>query len=301
LDNCRDRGGSGDWRRSVSDNGALRHPDCDDSASRSATRRTLPQKKKFISHLASVAALVSISYFFMVESVETRFHLWKNHTLQNSITIAPHHVTDPLAAESSPIILPFPSFILHSGLIDSDGEPTTNARLCAKNTNECFTLLCSKEASKASFSFGLDPKAERITMPEGGSLVFFSATFSGGGSGILDSLALLKYGRDGKISDLLSGVYLTEQSDRRIWILPQLSNMPVLATADYIWGNGESHFASHFFTVSLYVFDVNTQQYVKQITYVTGHKYPSLDERRSIQVLQSERATIVARLAGQQT
>jgi len=219
-------------------------------------------------------------------------------TPTRSPQIATGSNTSGLTAErAAHSVIPFPPFTIHQGKIDSDGEPTTNARLCVKGTKLCFTFPSKKEDAQVEFTFGLAPKAERISVSNGGSLILFSGTFSSGGSGSLDSLALLQYGTDGKISNLLHGVYLTEQSDRRVWNLPELSTMPVFATADYNWGKDESHFSAHFFTVSAYVFDANAHEYTQRLKFVTSRKYPSLDEQESVQVLESERATIIAKLA----
>jgi hypothetical protein len=135
------------------------------------------------------------------------------------------------ASESAPPISPFPSFTIHAGKKDVDGLPTSNARLCVTGGTQCFALRSKQSDSQITYFFGLEPKAERVPVGSGGSVVFFSGTFSGGGSGILESFALLTYDATGTLRDLLPPVYLVDGGDRRVWNLPDISPMPVVAFA----------------------------------------------------------------------
>lgn len=206
----------------------------------------------------------------------------------------------PSAMPPTPIA-EFPPFTMHPGTQDADGEPTSHARLCLIQSTQCFTLSANKEESKLQFFFGLDPKAERLPVTSGGSLIFFSGTFSGGGSGTSDNLTLLQYGPDGAITDLLPEVRLSNQSERRFWNLPQVSKMPILVTADFNWAEGETHFADHFYTLSAYVFDTKTNRYARQLKYITSKNYPGIDQADTIKVLQPERDTITQKLTSQLT
>ena len=113
---------------------------------------------------------------------------------------------------------------LVAALVGADGEPTSHAKLCLVQSEQCFTLSANKEDSNLHFFFGLNPKAERIPGPQGGSLIFFAGTFFGGGSGALDKLALLQYGSDGTIVHLLPEIRLTDQSERRMASPTSLQN-----------------------------------------------------------------------------
>ncbi len=96
----------------------------------------------------------------------------------------------------------FPSFKLLSGATDSDGFPTSGAKLCLlKATGICFQMPSYNGYSGGSvtYEFGLDPVGERVPVTGDGSMILFSAQFSGGGSGTLDRLAILRYGADGRI------------------------------------------------------------------------------------------------------
>ena len=193
----------------------------------------------------------------------------------------------------------FPAYKLIEGAIDSDGFPTSGAKLCVVEAPApCFQMPSNLGYSKSGvvYDYGLEPKAERLPMKGGGSLVLFSATFSGGGSGSLDSLALLRYEGARKFSNLLPFVGLSNQSDRATWSIAEISDYPILVTADFDWMNGETHFAKHFYEVSVYRFDPRLQRYVRVLKYRTSKKYASLDEADEVRVIQPERQEIMRRL-----
>ena len=203
------------------------------------------------------------------------------------------------AQTNSPSIAEFPGFRLVRGKIDSDGLPMSGARLCLlQPADRCYVMPSNTGYSSGSvtYNYGLDPRSERLSLKYGGSLVFFSAQFSGGGSGTLDSLAILRYESDGKIVNLLPFVGVTNQSDRAVWSIPEVSSFPILVTADFYWLDGETHFSPHFYTVSAYHFDALSSQYMKAFSYRTSKKYPGLDDVDQIHVLEPERAEILRRL-----
>jgi hypothetical protein len=115
------------------------------------------------------------------------------------------------------------------GKLDADGLPTTSARIClgAAGTNQCYAPPSER------YAFGLNSKAETIGTRAGHDLILFTATFSGGGSGDLTNLAILEE-RGGEFASLLPTVQLTNQSEYKVWNLPQISGQPVLATADFV-------------------------------------------------------------------
>ena len=174
------------------------------------------------------------------------------------------------------------------GNLDSDGLPTSSAKLCVhtQGRNDCYTPP-SKE-----YAFGLNARA--IDLKEWDGLTIFTAEFSGGGSGTLTHIALFDLRRTGSLSNLLPDIALSNQSEFRTWNIPQVSEMPIVATADFVWEKGESHFARHRYTISTYLYDVN--KYVRADQYVTGLKYPGLDDADKINVLESERPHILDRV-----
>jgi hypothetical protein len=193
----------------------------------------------------------------------------------------------------------FPRFNMIQGATDSDGLPTSGAKLClVKPEGICFQMPPRRPNASDSvvYEFGLDPRSERLPLSGGGSFVFLSSQFSGGGSGTLDSLAILRYAADGKIVNLMPFVGVTNQSDRAVWQIAEVSKFPILVTADFFWMDGETHFADHFYTVTAYRFDAEKDQYVKAVSYRTSTKYPGLDKVDRVHVLASERAEILRRL-----
>jgi hypothetical protein len=193
----------------------------------------------------------------------------------------------------------FPSFKLLSGATDPDGLPTSGAKLCLlKAAGTCFQMPSNNgySASTVTYEYGLEPMAEKLPLKGGGSLVFFSSQYSGGGSGTLDSLASLRYEPDGQIVNLLPYIGVTNQSDRAVWQIASVSDFPLLVTADFYWMEGETHFSEHEYTVSAYRFDAGKGRYVKALSYRTSRRYPGLDEVDRIHVLNSERTQILRRL-----
>jgi hypothetical protein len=186
------------------------------------------------------------------------------------------------------------------GKLDVDGLPTTSARIClgTTGTDHCYT------PPREKYTFGLNPKEETIGTHDGPDLILFRATFSGGGSGDLTSLALLEE-HSGDFVSLLPVVQLTNQSEFKLWNLPQFSSLPILATADFVWDLAamkasnyaeETHFARHRYQIGVYVFDQRTQKYLERVHYMTPKKYPGLDDSDSIRVLDAEKRAILAKL-----
>ena len=121
--------------------------------------------------------------------------------------------------------------------------------------------------------------------------------FSGCGSGTLTRFSLLTV-RGGDFVNLLPKVGLTNQSEYKIWNLPQYSPLPILVTADFIWDFDarETHFAHHYYEVDAYAFDAKAGSYLRRISYRTKRRYAGLDNLDAIHVLEVERPTVVAKL-----
>lgn len=66
-------------------------------------------------------------------------------------------------------------------------------------------------------------------------------------------------------------------------------------TADYDWMEGETHFARHFYEVSVYRFDRSVDRYSRVLKYRTAEKYASLDEVDVVRVIEPERREIMWR------
>jgi hypothetical protein len=188
------------------------------------------------------------------------------------------------------------------GEADKDGcNPTLPARIClgTVGTAHCYTPPSDKD-----YIFGLEPKARTVGRLDGQELTLFTAMFSGCGSGTLTKFALLTIEK-GELVNLLPEVELSNQSEYRFWSLPQISSLPVLVTADFIWDREamtksnytqETHFARHRYNVEAFVFDTKSGRYAQKVSYETRKKYPGLDDVDEIKVLNAEKPTILSGL-----
>ncbi len=194
---------------------------------------------------------------------------------------------------------PFPRFTQTQGQLDTDGFPTSGAKLCVLGSGGgCFQMPSEAINGNVTFEFGLDPRSERLPLPGGGSWVFFSGTFSAGGSGSLERLAVLCFepsSGGGKIINLLPFVGATNVSERAMWNVASASQYPILVHADFIWGKDEPHFDPHFYTVEAWKFNPKVLRYVKVFSYDTKTKYGGGDSE-PVHVLTPERSEILRRL-----
>jgi hypothetical protein len=204
-----------------------------------------------------------------------------------------------LAVTGSAVAQNIPPYRVLQGQTDPDGIPTTAARLCigTGTTEQCYVSPTPKINGTTLPPYGLDAKAQPVELASGGSLILFKAESSSGGSGSLTILALLD-NRGERLQNLLPDVELTNQSEYRVWNLPNGSAMPVMVTADFIWDfdTGETHFSHHRYRVKIFVYDKQAGHYLQRDQYVTTKKYPGLDEADEVKVLEPERAAILARL-----
>jgi hypothetical protein len=248
--------------------------------------------------LKQAAIMFAVALFATILGA-TGYAYYQSLTSQNTST-SPAQIIDGRMSQSTDQIIQFPPFTIHPGKTDADGLPTSNARLCVKAKTQCFALPTRATDSQTTYVFGLSPEAKQVFLGSGGSVIFFSATFSAGGSGILESFALLQYDNHGKIVNLLPPVYLTDGGDRQVWQISDTS-MPIITFAEHIWGEDEPHYGNHFWTISAYVFDVKTHRYLKRTQYITTRKYSDGEDGKALSVLQNEKSTITAKLTRPET
>jgi hypothetical protein len=180
-------------------------------------------------------------------------------------------------------------------------NPKTPARIClGTGTGHCY----APESTK-NFIFGLKPKSIPVGKLDGQPLILFSAMFFGCGSGTLTDYSLLTI-RQGEFVNLLPHVRLTSQSEYKFWSLPEVSKLPVLVTADFVWdldaldkskGQEETHFAAHRYAIDVYVYNSESGKYEHVVDYSTKKKYPGLDDVDEIRVIDPERSVIIAKLS----
>jgi hypothetical protein len=243
--------------------------------------------------LKQTAIIFAVALFAAILGAAGYAH-YQSLTAQN-MAVSPAQIIDGRISQSTGQIIQFPPFTIHPGKADADGVPTTNARLCVKTETQCFALHTRGTDPQTAYVFGLSPEAKQVFLDSGGSVIFFSGTFSAGGSGILESFALLQYDNHGKIVNLLPPVYLTDGGDRQVWQISGTS-MPIITFAEHIWGEGEPHYGNHFWTISAYVFDAKAHRYLKRTQYITARKYSDDGDGKALSVLQNEKSTITAKL-----
>lgn len=149
-----------------------------------------------------------------------------------------------------------------NGQTDSDGFPTTPAKLCIKSGTgpQCYSPQSPESLLPP---FGLNARAMDLKLETGAVLIVFTAESSSGGSGSLTSIALLE-DRNRQPLSLLPNVRVTNQSEYHFWSLPGFSAMPVLVTADFVWSEGETHFSPHRDRITSYVYDKQAGRYVQR-------------------------------------
>ncbi|MDN7556983.1 hypothetical protein [Burkholderia orbicola] len=203
--------------------------------------------------------------------------------------------------QAAPSETAFPRFTQAQGKLDADGLPLSGVKLCVLPDHApCFEMPATlvPGSAKELYQFGLNPWSERLPIASGGSWVFLAGTFSGGGSGMLERVAVLRVGANGKIENLMPIVTETEMADRAMWNLPAVSPYPLFVRADYVWGKGEDHFGKHFFDVDAWAFDPAANRYAKRFSYRTSQRYDRGEG--ADHVLSAERAEILRRLAAAQ-
>ena len=101
-------------------------------------------------------------------------------------------------------------------------------------------------------------------------------------------LALLD-DRNGQLTNLLPNVTVTNLSEYHLWSAPNVSAMPILVTADFVWAEGEPHYGSHRYTITSYVYSQQSGLYSQRDEYVTATEYND-------KILEPEKDKIFARL-----
>jgi hypothetical protein len=188
----------------------------------------------------------------------------------------------------------------------TDCLPQTPALICLGTTG---TEHCYSPPSDDDFIFGLEPRAIRIGQLDGRELTLFTAMYSGCGSGTVTKFALLTT-RFGEFVNLLPDVELSNQSDYKLWSLPEFSSLPILVTADFIWDYEdirksnfieETHAAPHRYRVNAYVYDTKSRRYLQRVHFDTTKMYSGLQDAEEINIVDAEKAVILAKLQKNRT
>jgi hypothetical protein len=179
--------------------------------------------------------------------------------------------------------------------------PQTPASIClgATGTDHCYA-----PPNDNDFIFGLEPRAIPVGQLDGRELTLFTAMYSGCGSGTVTSFALLTV-RYGEFVNLLPSVELSNQSDYKLWNLPEFSSLPILVTADFIWNYEdmrksnfieETHSAPHRYRMNAYVYDNKSKRYLQKVHFDTAKMYSGLQDAEEINIVDAEKSVILAKL-----
>lgn len=196
------------------------------------------------------------------------------------------------AVDSDGLYLRGQRLSMEPGGASSDQVSTvTSAMVCVVTSRECFV---------APVDYGSNPRAELVELRPGKSALLFRVSASASGSGTSTMLSMLDL-KDGRFVTLAPDIRLSEQSEYAFWREPEISDAPILVTADYIAGPGETRFAKHRFRIQVFVVDATraadaSPEYILRLEYVTDHFYPSFDEVSKIDVLSHERKAVLERL-----
>ena len=164
---------------------------------------------------------------------------------------------------------------------ESDDIPS---RLCfCKSDNpssDCFDAKASTEQGTYNFQFVEQLSIATIVvnkLPTQAAL-FVSEFHHEGGSGSLRLITLWAYRDDTqKFDNVLPKVLLSEQGEYRLISHENVFN-EAFVTADYIWGENETHFSPHRFKIKIYVFNEDDKSFLLKAEYTTKLKYKSLDD-----------------------
>jgi hypothetical protein len=164
-------------------------------------------------------------------------------------------------------------FHVLAGDEDEDGcSGKTPARICTGSAGEEH---CYAPPSEMLYTFGLEPEALPIGELNSQPLILFFATFSGCGSGTLTDYSLLTI-RSGEFIKLSPKIQLTNQSEYKLWDLPEYSPLPILVTADFLWDfKTETHFSHHRYRIHAYLYDPRSGQYLEKLHFDTTKNIPA--------------------------
>jgi hypothetical protein len=172
---------------------------------------------------------------------------------------------------------------------DDDGFfPKGPAAVCIEGPpqRQCYTT---------PKDFGRFPAVTLVQVEKTVPALLFSAD-SGGVSGIMIHFALLHPGTGATLENIFPDISVSNQGEHEFWNLPELSDAPIFATADFIWGPDESHYSEHRYIVSTYTRQRSSLLkglfYYLEDQYMTTRKY----DFEKGHTLSSERPEILARL-----
>jgi len=145
-------------------------------------------------------------------------------------------------------------------------------KICfSRGGHEDCTLITSR-AEDGTLVFNHQTVSEltvvELTPKENG--VLLNAQFSGGGSGLLNQIAIWSYERTGDYFQRILTMSLTEQGSYQLIATGPLQGDAI--SADYVWDQGEAHFDGHRYAISVNHY-IGSGPHGEILRYVTRQKY----------------------------
>jgi hypothetical protein len=161
---------------------------------------------------------------------------------------------------------------------------------CTDSCRQCFEAKTDSDETLYNFQYvkklSLEPLFKNKE-PLNANL-FITEYHYEGGSGSLNYLTLWVYKRETKeFVNIVPKVLFTEQGEYRLFS-KEKGVEGILVIADYVWGDGETHFSQHRYKIEIYKFVNNSKSFVLYKEYTTKSKYTSLDETDEINVIMPE-------------
>jgi hypothetical protein len=169
-------------------------------------------------------------------------------------------------------------------------EQDAPARLCffKGDSKNCFDAI--ETVDNTTYYFQFVDVLSAIQLYSNNRLhkaLLFVTEYFGGGSGSLKLITFWLYRNDNNSYEkVLPPITVTEQSEYRL--LKNKKGNSVFVTADYIWGDKETHFSPHRFKIKIYNFYAAQKAFVIAKEYITKRVYKSLDDVDMINVISPE-------------
>lgn len=181
------------------------------------------------------------------------------------------------------------------GSVDDTQQPFSPALICDDDIAHRFTLDCYQAWTQKDIYFD-DPHVEFVNFADAHQAVIFSANINYSGSGWTWLWSLLVLDSHGIWQNMLPEVTSSNQSEHLFWHSPAQSSYGIFSVADFIWAEGETHFAAHRYRIKSYEYCASKSKYVLADDFVTKRKFPGLDDVDELDVIHPELPEIKAHL-----
>ena len=192
-----------------------------------------------------------------------------------------------------------------SALLRAEKAPSTTARpvrytihqgvgnlMEEKGARVCFVHKNGERCWEAGDGIS-EVTAKPIDLLSGRRLLLVTALSMGGSDGTI-FLALLDEQNQRPVNLLPSAeISSANEGQWDCWQLEDVSQMPVILTADPVWGDEETRASAHLYKIKAYTYDVAISKYIQKLEYKSREKYSGGKD-----VIAMEKQTVIARLKG---